>query len=68
MSPVKDVFTKCAYLFFHCEGEMVRSISDCARETVFKAFFFKGKNFLRNLGEREGRRGRIKGKGEETLT
>ena len=54
MSSVKDVFTKCAYLFFHCTvGERISSISDCARQTVFKTLDYPDKNFLRNLGGRE---------------
>lgn len=59
------------YLIFHCTmGEMIRSISDCARQTVFKALDYPGKNFLRNLGERK-KAGETELKGnekEETLT
>lgn len=66
MSPVKDVFTKCAYLFFHCTmGERDKKHFRLQDKHFFKTLDYPDKNFLRHLGERERAGGsRKKGKGE----
>lgn len=70
MSPVKDVFTKCAYLFFHCTmGEKDKKhFRLCKINIFFKTLDYPDKNFLRHKEKgQEGaeRRGKER---EEALT